>query len=555
MSHKYFLLLIAIFFFYPPSALADRAKNADPDWLAEGEVVVADGAWGVPKSQALAVGRKHAIAGTSAPFAIRAGLEALNQGGSAADAVMTAAMAQIAIAVGSWVSYNGIFQMLYYDAETGSVQNINAAYKTVSDEKDPMSIPAPAFMTTGDMRAPPAGNIDGRAVLVPGFMKGVEAVHARYGKLPFASLFEPSIYIAEKGMEVSPELEGYFEWRKDSLSRLAETRETMLKEDGSVYRAGDVFKQPALAKTLQKVAKEGAAYMYEGEWAEKFVAAVQADGGKLSMEDLSRYEVAWDKPLKTEHNGYVVFGSGTMGGRNVITALDLVRDADIAKRGHYSQDGAVFRDLAKIANQSAFGGLFPADETNSHSDAIVAVDQWGNVAAITHSFNGIWWGELGMVIDGITITDSGSFQQAGIKAAGPGNRLPDPIEPVLVMKEGKPAFAFSSIANGLHYHTVTALVNALDFGMDPKSAIDTPSFLAPDFTAVPDLNGAKVIEGDFDASVLREARAKGALIEEVGVENAFWEGVGIVVGLEVDAESGLVKAAAPLYGPGASFAR
>ncbi len=538
-----------------PQLVFAEAEPWRPNWLADGEVVVADGAWGLPKSQALAVGNKHAIAGTSAPFAIRAGLDALEQGGSAADAAMTTALGQIAISVGSWVSYAGIFQMLYYDAATGEVQNINASWSTVLDEADPMSIPAPAFMTTGDIRSPSTGNVNGRAVLVPGFMKGLEEVHEKYGKLPFASLFAPSIYIAEKGMQVSPELEGYFEWRKGPLSRLEETQKTLLKADGSIYKAGEIFKQPALAKSLRRIAREGASYMYEGEWAEKFVAAVQADGGKLSMQDLKNYKVIWDEPLKTEHNGYEVLGSSSMGGRNVITALNLARDAKIRERGHYSQSGDVLHDMVQIANKSAFGGLTQADAGGGHSDAIVAVDQWGNVAAITHSFNGIWWGELGMVIDGITIPDSGSISQAGVAAAGPGNRMPDPIDPVMVMQKGKPVYAFSSIANGLHYHTVTALINTLDFGMDPKSAIDTPSLLNPGFAVAADINSAALLKGEYDSAVLREARAKGTNIREVDMENAFWEGVGIVVGLEVDSEQGQVRAAAPYFGPGASHAR
>jgi len=273
------------------------------------------------------------------------------------------------------------------------------------------------------------------------------------------------------------------------------------------------------------------------------------------MQDLKNYGVIWSEPLKTEHNGYEVLGSGSLGGRNVITALNLARDAKIRERGHYSQSGDVLHDMVQIANKSAFGGLIQADAGGGHSDAIVAVDQWGNVAAITHSFNGIWWGELGMVIDGITIPDSGSFQQAGVAAAGPGNRMPDPIEPVMVMQKGKPVYAFSSIANGLHYHTVTALINTLDFGMDPKSAIDTPSLLNPGFAAASDINSAAVLKGEYDSAVLREARAKGTNIREADMENAFWEGVGIVVGLEVDSEQGQVKAAAPYFGPGASYAR
>ena len=526
------------------------------NWLSDGEVPRADGAWGVHRSQALAVGRKHAIAGTSAPIAIRAGLEALNQGGSAADAVITTALGQIALSVGSWVSYAGIFQMLYFDAATGNVYNINAAYNTLLQEDDPMSIPVPTWVSAGSMQAPPSDDVSARGVLVGGFMKGVEAVHARFGNLPFATLFEPAIFIAETGFEVSPEMAGYMEWRKGVLSRLPETRELFIKADGSTYTAGESFKQLALAATLRRVSSDGADYMYRGEWAKHFVAAVQSDGGKLTTEDLERYEVIWDTPLQTAHNGYSVFAAGatSKGGRTVISALDLIRDSEHAAARHYSQNAHAFHELVRIANKSAMGGLRSTEESSGHSDAIVAVDQWGNVAAITHSINSIWWGEIGMMVDGVSIPDSASFQQAGVLAAGPGNRLPDAIEPVMILRNDKPVMAFSSIAYGLHYHTVTTLLNALDFGMDPKSAIDTPSLLSPGLGA-PNLDHANVIRGDFDAAVLRGARALGSNITESDPNNAFWAGVGILVGLEVDETAGLVKAAAPLYGPGVSYAR
>ena len=135
-----------------------------------------------------AVSSKGMIAGTTNPFAIHAGLEVLKHGGNAADAALTTSLAQIALTAGGAISYAGIMTAVYYDAASGKVYTLNAAYNTVQNEKDPLSIPE-------------WGQHSGRSALVPGFMAGVQALHDRFGKLPFAALFGPAIWIADHGVE------------------------------------------------------------------------------------------------------------------------------------------------------------------------------------------------------------------------------------------------------------------------------------------------------------------------------------------------------------------
>src|SRR5262245_29063636 len=132
---------------------------------------------------------KGMVAVTHDAFSARIGLEALRQGGSAADAAMATSLAQIALDAGAVTSYAGILTMVYYDAASKKVYSLNAGYNTVLEEKDPLSIPRP-------------GQPSGRTALVPGFFAGVQAAHSRFGKLPFASLFDPAIYLAEKGFVV-----------------------------------------------------------------------------------------------------------------------------------------------------------------------------------------------------------------------------------------------------------------------------------------------------------------------------------------------------------------
>ena len=254
----------------------------------------------------VARGRQGAVTVAGNGLAARAGLEALKRGGSAIDALLTAANTQVALTAGAPISYFGIMSLVYCDAESGSVHAMNAEWNTVRAETDPASIPGGIDMSSADGLRGSAAS--GRSALVGGFMKGVGEAHARFGKLPFAALFEPSIHVAEQGLPISDKMAGVWTMRADDLSRLPETRATLLKEDGSAYVAGDVLRQPALAKTLRAVAEQGADYLYRGAWAERLVAAVRADGGRMTLDDLAAYEVTWSDPLVADlAHGYRVY--------------------------------------------------------------------------------------------------------------------------------------------------------------------------------------------------------------------------------------------------------
>ena len=206
------------------------------------------------------------ITGTTSVLAIRSGLEALKKGGTAADAVITTALAQIALVAGSYDSYAGIFFLTYYDAEEDEVYYLDAGWNTPLEEDDPLSIPE--YFPSG------------RTALVPGFFAGIEAAHDRFGSLPFCALFEPAVYFAEQGFEITTILSSWITSRQSILSRICEAREIFTDAAGRFYQAGDWFTQPVLSQTLKRVSIYGKDYIYNGAWADKFVAAVQRDGGE-----------------------------------------------------------------------------------------------------------------------------------------------------------------------------------------------------------------------------------------------------------------------------------
>ena len=655
-------------------------------------------------ADAMAVGSHGAIAATTGAPAVHAGLTALENGGNAIDAVLSTSLAQISLAMGCWVSYAGIFELVYYDAKSGQVYNLNAGYNSVLGESDPSSIP---FGTDADGNPTPSG----RTALVPGYFAGVQAAHEKFGRLPFESLFEPAVSIAEEGMRVTSYQESLIDYRKDVLSRLPETRAVFGKADGSFYRAGDLLKQTALTATLKAVAKQGADYIYQGPWAAKFVEAVQDDGGKITLEDMARYEVIWPQPLEYDFGDYSLHMTGRpgQGGTHLAEALNLARVSGLAEMGDYRASpeaffwftqfthaadishvprfarGALFfgrtssgawpsgvrwirecktaqqrtmrarygtrclgeifdsrplqkrsrstrmqlsswisgatsrpsltpstrthgvpqaflstasRYLIQLRSTSVLAALEPGSRLPNpveplimfkngkpigaafshvhwqearcssgwirecktaqqrtmrarygipkHSDAIVVMDKWGNIAAVTHSINAYAWGTTGIFVDGVSIPDSASFYQSVLAALEPGSRLPNPVEPLIMFKNGKPIGAFSSIGEGLHQKMFAVLYNIMAHDASLEEAMSAPSTHFPAFDSEESLKQptVQVVEGEFAAELLEQARAMGLDVKEFPNTFEAVSGRGFVVGVMVN-RNGDYEAVAP----------
>src|SRR5690606_8348987 len=169
--------------------------------------------------------------------------------------------------------------------------------------------------------------------------------------LPRGKVFEPAIRCAEQGFEWSDGLTNQYNFRKDVLGRLPETKAIYTKPDGGAYRTGDTFKQPVLANTLRKVAEQGPDHMYTGPWAKKFIAALQRDGGRMTLEDLANYKPIWSQPLHSTYHGYdlYVHGLPASGGVNLIEAMNLAEASGLSKLGRYSESPEAMFTPAQIA--------------------------------------------------------------------------------------------------------------------------------------------------------------------------------------------------------------
>jgi gamma-glutamyltranspeptidase/glutathione hydrolase len=511
---------------------------------------------------------------TTGTGAAAAGVETLRKGGNAMDAAMTAVLLQPCLAAGSYVSYAGIINVVYFDAASGKVFNLNGGFNTVLGETEPLTIPG---IDTATLAAAKLGSFDsapsGRTALVPGFFAGVEAAQRRFGKRRFADVIAPAIRCAERGFVLSPELAGIMKMRESVLRRLPETRAIFTK-NGALYAAGETFRQPALAATLRVVAKRGVTpYLYRGQWANAFVEAVRRDGGKMTRADLEAYQPTWLESVHTRFNGFDVFAHGlpSMGGVNLIQSLNLATAAGLLTQAPYRESPLTFfwqLQFAKVGNFLAAPGVAPQFEKalgfdltpqarlkpetaeklwklleaghmpsipaprttqTAHSDAVVAVDAAGNMAAVVHTVNTVNWGSTGIFVGGISIPDSAAFQQPAIAALAPGSRLPDFTNPGVVLRDGKPALTFSGIGTGVDVRTLGALVDVLGHGKTPQQAIASPAHGGFDYSkAASGEIGAMTGVGEFSAEYLEQLRKLGQPVREDDTQRGYW--IGIAVG-------------------------
>ena len=509
------------------------------------------------RSRALSNGGRVISTGTAE--SIQAGVDMLNRGGSAADAVLASALARITLDMGNIVSFAGIYMMVYYEASTGKVYSLNAPFKTVLEEDSPLTIPS-------------SGIPNARAVLVPGFMAGVQAAHDHFGRLTFPEIFAPAIAIAENGFTLSTGRINYIREHWDVLGVLPETRNIFLKRRYGLfrdYKAGDLFKQPELAHTLRQVATHGADYMYTGDWARHLVEIVRREGGKLSLRDLAEYEVVWAEPNHTTHMGYDIhaLGSPSLGAMMVVLSLNLMEQANLVSYDHYTRSAdALYRMIycsripeflymayapeiletqipegdfsyAALANkenarliwEKVESGEWPAIENlvrthgriiaaGGHSEAIITVDAEGNVAAVCHTINSDNWGNSGIFVDGVSIPGAGYFQQRQIEKIGPGVHLPDTTNPVLVLRNGMPVVASSCIGSDLHSATVQNLYNMLHFDMDMSRSRDQGKFQSIDWYTL----NQKIRRGAIATSITDAVQAMGMGLTFVNQYASEW---------------------------------
>jgi gamma-glutamyltranspeptidase/glutathione hydrolase len=175
---------------------------------------------------------------------------------------------------------------------------------------------------------------------------------------------------------------------------------------------------------------------------------------------------------------------------------------------------------AAIAPQieALLGGPGAGGAAGHHSDSVVVVDRWGNVAVLVHTINAVVWGDTGIVVGGVPIPDAASINKARLLETRPGDRLGGDMSPLLALRDGHPVLAVATIGSSLHPENVRLVAGLLAQGLDLKALLPAPSLLLDTAAPAP---GQTLIDmpipipaGGYNANLLRALAAAGIAVRE-----------------------------------------
>ena len=463
------------------------------------------------------------------PRAAEAGQEILRAGGSAADAMMAMMLALTVVEPQSSGIGGGGF-ILYHDAKTGRIGTVDGREKAPASAKPELFLGADG-KPLGFLQAFPGG----KSVGVPGNIRLMERVHARWGKLAWGKIFQPAIKLAEEGYAVSGPTASLLRTVAPLWKDFPAARAIYWNGD-QPKAAGDIVKNPALAATFRRIAKGGARAFYAGQTGRAITAAVAGSTRsptQLTAADLAAYRVVDRAAVCRPYRQYKVCGMGppSSGATTVLQMLGMIERFDMkalgpdnatswhliaeammlayADREKYLGDPGFVKvpvagllDPAYVKSRSALisattslpkyeAGTPPGAEARTAAISsevagtthFVAVDSSGNVASMTSTVEGAFGSQLvaeGMVLNN-ELTD---FTFAPVKDGAPvanavaaGKRPLSSMSPTIVYgPDGKPVLAVGSAGGKrIIMHVMKALVGVLDWGLPARDALALPN--------------------------------------------------------------------------------
>jgi gamma-glutamyltranspeptidase / glutathione hydrolase len=280
--------------------------------------------WAAPVHPAHA---QHAMLASEHELASRAGIEMMQAGGNAVDAAVATGFA-LAVVHPQAGNLGGGGFMLIRMAD-GAVHFID--YR----EKAPSAATANMYLDAQGHVIEDASVVGYKAIGVPGSVAGLAYAEKKYGKLALTQVIAPAIKLARDGFPLAWEDADDFQQDKH-LAKFPESRRIFLR-DGNYYKAGEVFRQPELARTLERIAANPDEF-YHGAMARELAAAIQKGGGLVTAKDLADYEVKERTPVRGTYRGYEIISSPppSSGGVALIEMLNILEGYDLAKFGNRS---------------------------------------------------------------------------------------------------------------------------------------------------------------------------------------------------------------------------
>ena len=449
----------------------------------------------------------HAMVCTSQPLATEAAIDILKRGGNAIDAAI-AANAVLGVTDPEMNGIGGDLFAIVYDAKTKQLYGLNASGRS------PYALTLKILQQDGRQYIPFSGPLP---VSVPGCVDGWFQLHDRFGILSMKDILSAAIGYARNGFPVADEAAFYFAGLKSLYGNDPNVREVFLP-DGSAPERGELFKNPELANTLEKIADGGRDVFYKGEIAKKIAAFMKKSGGYLSYRDLADHTSQWVDPVSTTYRGYRVWELPPNGqGIAVLQMLNILENFDFSKipfgsaehihlfteakrlayedRAKYYSDPDFAKipvkelisksyaaDRAKLINlQKPTAFYYPGSDSalkNGETVYLTVADSEGNMVSLIQS-NFAAFGS-GMVPDslGFFLQNRGylfSLKAGQNNTYAPHKRPFHTIIPAFVTRNGQPYMSFGVMGGSFQPEgQVEVLMNMIDFGMNIQEAGDAP---------------------------------------------------------------------------------
>jgi gamma-glutamyltranspeptidase/glutathione hydrolase len=257
-------------------------------------------------------------------LASRAGVQMMKAGGNAVDAAVAVGFALAVVHPQAGNLGGGGFMLLRFaDGKTHFVD-----YR----EKAPAAATANMYLDAKGDVIEDASTIGYKAIGVPGSVAGMVYAEKKYGKLSLAQVMAPAIKLAEDGFALAAQDAAEIQEDKD-LTKFPESRR-IFQRDGNYYKAGEIFKQPDLARTLKRIAANPDDF-YHGAMARELAASMQKGGGLITADDLAAYEVKEREAVRGSYRGYEIISAPppSSGGTTLIEILNILEGYNLAKFG------------------------------------------------------------------------------------------------------------------------------------------------------------------------------------------------------------------------------
>jgi gamma-glutamyltranspeptidase/glutathione hydrolase len=447
---------------------------------------------------------RNGMAATSQPLATQVALDILKKGGNAFDAAI-AANAVLGLMEPTGCGIGGDLFAIIWSADRGKLYGLNASGRS------PRSLKLDYFTENKIEKIPSYGPLP---VSVPGCVDGWFEIHGMFGKMPMKDILQPAISYAREGFPVTEVIASALHANTERLKEYPNIKDVYMP-GGKAPVKGEVFRNPLLANTLEKIAKGGANEFYRGSIAKAIDAFMKSQGGFLTYDDMARHHSEWVEPVSSSYRGYDVWELPPNGqGIATLEILNILEGFDLASMGFGSAEymhifteakKLAFEDRAryyadpvfaetpvaqliskkyaaerrKLIDMNKAAKVYPAGKIESNNTIYLTVaDKFGNMISLIQSnYRGMGSGMCPTGL-GFVLQDRGemfTLEEGHANCYAPGKRPFHTIIPAFITKNGKPFISFGVMGGDMQPQGhAQIVVNLIDFKMNLQEAGDAP---------------------------------------------------------------------------------